>query len=177
MYVTGYTISLDFPTTNAFQATFGGDQDAFVAKLSAAGDSLLYSSYLGGTMNDRSLDMAVDSLGRAYLTGWATSFDFPQVDPLPGAMPGAAAFIAQVNGTGTQLLFSTYLGGSGIDEGQGITIDEASVVYAMGNTDSTDFPTTDTAFQSEYGGGRNDAYVVRLQFPAPLHHYLPLAVR
>ena len=156
-YVTGTTTSTDFPTHDPLQpenASGGGDvSNAFVAKLNPAGSALLYSTYLGGSglgaFGDSGLGIAVDSAGDAYVTGNTASSDFPTHNPLQRkfggrggfAGPTGDAFVAKLNPAGTALLYSTYLGGSRDDSGQGIAVDTAGDAYVTGDTNSSDFPT------------------------------------
>src|SRR5205823_2936449 len=117
-YVTGYTSSTNFPTQSPFQSVYGGGPsavpyDAFVAKLNAAGSTLVYSTYLGGSTHDDGLSIAVDGAGSAYLTGYTLSANFPTQNPLQGAnatAPYADAFVAKLNAAGSALVYSTYLG-------------------------------------------------------------------
>ncbi|HEY4882373.1 MAG TPA: SBBP repeat-containing protein [Myxococcales bacterium] len=162
-YVTGSTSSADFPTMAAFQGTLAGSFDAFVTKLNLAGSApLLYSTYLGGSSDDRGFGVAVDSTGNAYVTGYTTSTDFPTTS---GALQtanagGSDGFMIKLNPAGS-LSYSTYLGGSGQDIGQAIAVNAAGSAFVTGRT-SGNFPTTAGAFQSAFGGGVNDAFVTRL---------------
>ena len=164
-YVTGYTYSTNFPTTlGAFQTTFGGGSgDAFVTKLNAAGSGLIYSTYLGGSGEDGGSKLEVDGAGNAYVTGATASTNFPTT---PGAyqttLAGAHdAFITKLNAAGSGLIYSTYLGGTDVDQASGIAFDGAGNAYVSGYTLSTDFPTTAGAFQTTYGGS-GDAFVTKL---------------
>jgi hypothetical protein len=163
-YVTGSTHSTNFPTTaGALQRTYGGGEDAFVAKLNATGTALLYSTYLGGRGADQANGIAVDALGNAYVAGYTNSSDFPTT---PGAVQGRLAgfrnaFVAKLNATSTALVYATYLGGSGNDYGNAIAVDASGNAYVTGSTYSTNFPTTPGAVQRTYGGG-GDAFVARL---------------
>jgi hypothetical protein len=170
-YVTGYTISRDFPTTaRAFDTSFnGGEFDAFVTKLNPAGSRLAYSTYLGGSSSDLEVGrgVAVDPAGAAYVTGRTFSTDFPTT---AGAFDtvangGVDAFVTTLNPAGSGLGYSTYLGGSGWDESEGIAVDSAGAAYVTGYTLSTDFPTTAGAFDSSAGGF--DAFVTKLAVPRP----------
>jgi hypothetical protein len=166
-YVTGVTTSSNFPTTaGAFQTTYGGGTDAFVTKLNASGSAPMYSTYLGGSAFDTGGGIAVDSNDNAYVTGQTSSSNFPTASPTQSAINGgnnttsSDAFVSELNATGSQLIFSTYLGGSGNeDDGgfAGVATNGASI-YVTGDTDSTNFPT-----QSPYqaaSGGAADAFVV-----------------
>jgi hypothetical protein len=162
-YITGYTTSLDFPTINALQPSYGGGlSDAFVAELSAGGTSLVYSTYLGGTGADDSYSIAVDAAGNAFVTGYTFSIDFPLVDPIQASFGGgySDAFVAEISVTGTALVYSTYLGGNDWDWGNGIAADAAGSAFVIGVTYSTDFPTAN-AFQ-DHQGGHGDAFVTRI---------------
>jgi hypothetical protein len=141
-YITGSTDSTNFPTVSPLQAVPGGSGDAFVAKLNAAGSALLYSTYLGGNFGDSGSGIAVDSSGNAYVTGSTSSTNFPTANPLHAAPGGSGdAFVAKLNATGSALMYSTYLGGSGIDQGSGIAVDSSGNAYITGSTDSRNFPT------------------------------------
>ncbi len=142
-YVTGLTLSTDFPTINPLQPANGGGQDAFVTKINAAGSALVYSTYLGGSGNDAAKSIAVDSAGNAYVTGITLSTNFPTMNPLQSANNGGGgdAFVAQLNPTGSTLIYSTYLGGSGEDVGEGVTVDGSGNACVTGFTSSHDFPT------------------------------------
>ncbi len=163
-YVTGVTVSTDFPTMNPVQAANAGGGDAFVTKLNAAGSTLVYSTFLGGSGGDQCNGIAVDSSGDAYVTGVTASTDFPTMNPFQAASAGGRdAFVTKLNGAGTALVYSTYLGGSGDEQGQGIAVDTASNAYVTGVTFSTDFPTVN-ALQSTCGscsGGLPDAFVIK----------------
>jgi Beta-propeller repeat/Abnormal spindle-like microcephaly-assoc'd, ASPM-SPD-2-Hydin len=173
VYVDGYTYSTDFPTTpGAFQTACGGGCsgntfDAFITKLDASGSALVYSTYLGGSGNDygASNSIAVDSSGNVYVTGATYSTDFPTT---PGAFQTACGggcstadvFISKLNPSGSALVYSTYLGGSGYDVGQGIAIDSSGNAYVSGGTYSTDFPTMNPL--QSMSGGNEDAFVAKL---------------
>jgi hypothetical protein len=161
-YVTGYTRSTNFPTANALYATYGGgNADAFVAKLNAAGSALVYSTYLGGSGEESSGGIAVDSSGNAYVTGSTPSTNFPTANALYATNGGADAFVAKLNATGSALVYCTYLGGSGLDVGPDISVDSSGNAYVTGFTNSTDFPTANALYAS-YGGGNLDAFVAKL---------------
>jgi hypothetical protein len=159
-YIAGTTESPDFPEVNALQSRPGGDvQNVFVAKLSPDGTALVYSTYLGGTGVDSAADIAVDSLGAAYVVGNTTSPDFPSVNPLPVTGGGFDAFVAKLAPDGTRLIYSTHLGGSGGEEAFGMAIDGSGAAYVTGNTSSGDFPTMN-ALQPQLVD--RDAFVVKI---------------
>ncbi|MEY2518284.1 MAG: hypothetical protein QOF24_43 [Verrucomicrobiota bacterium] len=169
-YVTGFTESLNFPTTfGAYQTANGGgipSRDAFVIKLNPTGDALVYSTYLGGSGEEYGLSIAVDSAGDAYVTGYTIYADFPTT---PGAFQTTRgslalfdAFVTKLNSTGNALIYSTYLAGSGDDYGFSIAVDISGNAYVTGSTSSTNFPTTPGAVQTTYGGNPFDCFVTKL---------------
>jgi hypothetical protein len=159
-YITGATDSLDFPTLNAFQASLRSPAwpDAFVTKLSPSGSSLMYSTYLGGSLTDIARGIAVDGSGSAYVTGEAGSPDFPVQNPYQTG-PSSGAFVTKFSSSGSTLVYSTYLGGILADYGQAIAVDGAGSAYVTGQTESTDFPIQDP-YQTDQAG--NDAFVTKL---------------
>jgi hypothetical protein len=161
-YLTGYTDSTDFPTTSgAYQLTNAGNTDAFVAKLDAAGSTLVYATLLGGSGIDYGRGVAVDASGDAFIDGSTQSTDFPTMSPLQVGLDGGSdAFVAEFDPTGASLLYSTYLGGSGADEALGIALDGSGNVYVAGYTFSSNFPTR-SAFQSSLAGS-SDAFVAEI---------------
>ncbi|MBB3125652.1 putative repeat protein (TIGR01451 family) [Paenibacillus rhizosphaerae] len=166
-YVAGSTNSFDFPVTaGAFQPGLAGTlENAFVSKLNPNGTDLVYSTFIGGISGtDVARSIAVDFAGNAYVTGITTSADFPTS---PGAfqisLTGViAAFVTKVNEIGSGLVYSTYLTGSGDDEGRGIAVDPLGQAYVTGSTTSYDFPIAGGAFQPFYGGGLSDAFVTKV---------------
>lgn len=154
-YISGTTAATDFPTTpNAFQRTNRGGYDAFVAKISADGSSLVYSTLLGGTANDFGRAMEIDESGYAYVTGSTNSSNLPTT---AGAYDcsyngGGDLYAAKVSPDGRQLLFLTYLGGSASEATSRIRVGADHCVYLAGSTNSPDFPVTQGAFQTAFGG-------------------------
>jgi len=162
-YVTGYTASSDFPVVNAFQPALGGNgaYNAFVSKLNATGSALIYSTYLGGSIYDGGYGITVDASGDAYVGGFTSSNNFPTANALQPALAGASnAFIAKFNASGSALVYSTYLGGSGSDDGFAVAVDTAGNAYITGSTGSNNFPTVN-ALQSTYAGN-GDVFVSKL---------------
>jgi hypothetical protein len=171
LYAQGFTFSTDFPTTTgAFQATCAscsnGLPDTYVAKLNAAGNALVYSTYLGGSGEDVcGLQIAVDPTGNVYVIGITNSTDFPTT---PGAfqtslVPGSDthdSFLTKLNRDGTGLVYSTYLGGSDFDFIFGTAVDAVGNAYVTGFTFSNDFPTMNP-IQPAYAGG-GDAFMAKL---------------
>jgi Big-like domain-containing protein/IPT/TIG domain-containing protein/beta-propeller repeat-containing protein len=192
-YVTGFTVSLDFPVTA------GGDQltnsassansesTAFITKLNASGTALVYSTYLGGSGSagnsvqnggngegDNGNSIAVDAEGNAYVTGWTYSSDFPltagayQSTNFASANLAATGFVSELNANGTSLLYSTYLGGSILDYPTTLTLDSQNNVYVAGFTFSGNFPTTKDAYQTNNnsfanGNGGWNTFVSKLK--------------
>ena len=170
-YVTGSTNSYDFPTTSgAFQPQHGddgdgGDDNAFVTKLNATGSALIYSSYLGGDSHDEGNAIAIDASGDAYITGSASSDNFPTTaGAFQTTLQGETnAFVTKVSADGSALIYSTYIGGDGGDSGNGIAVNAAGDAYITGSTSSLPFPTTANAFQqSATGDGTDHAFVTEL---------------
>jgi Ca2+-binding RTX toxin-like protein len=171
-YVTGHTFdaATDFPTTpGAFDQTHNGDSDAFVTKLGPIGGALSYSTFLGGSSFDLGFGIAVDGDRLAYVTGFTQATDFPTT---AGAFDqthngGSDAFVTKVGPTGAALGYSTFLGGSGEDQGFGIAVNGDGAAYVTGLTSSaTDFPTSPGAFDQSHNG-RVDAFVTKLVEPTP----------
>jgi len=159
-FVAGYTRAADFPTTpNAFQhvyPSYPNSKPAFVFCLNSSGTALVYSTFLGGDYSDFATGIAVDSVGSAYVTGYTSSTAFPTT---PGALKTSnisyqTAFVAKLNASGTALVYSTYLGGSGQmnggthDAGAAIAVDSVGNAYVVGSTTSPDFPLTPGAFET-----------------------------
>jgi hypothetical protein len=165
-YVVGDTSSTNFPvTTGAAQTAYGGDpSDAFVLKLSADGSTLLYSTYLGGNDLEIGSGIAVDAVGSAYVIGFTLSDNFfvtsHAVQKTYGG--GQDAFVVKLAPNGRSRIYSTYLGGSGDEEGNAIAVDKNGNAYVTGYTTSPDFPGTTGFYQPTYGGDPGDAFVVKL---------------
>jgi hypothetical protein len=164
VYVTGETLSSDFPTTpGAYDTSYnGGYYDAFVSKFDSGLTKLLASTFLGGGSGDYGRAIAIDAGGNAFVTGNTWSNDFP-------ATPGAYnttynggnddVFVSKLNNGLTSLLASTFLGGSSNDYGNAIAADTGGNVYVAGETVSSNFPTTDSAYATAYNRGTKDVFV------------------
>jgi hypothetical protein len=165
-YVTGRTMSVDFPTTaGVFDTTHNGNYDIFLVKLNPQGSHLSYATYLGGSDYEQGKSIAVDGSGHAYLTGWTRSIDFPTTG---GAFRTSHcnpaeedAFVAKFDPAGRDLVYATFLGGSGEDWGRDIAVCDSGNAYVAGLTYSEDFSITAKAFDTTYNGNR-DAFVVKL---------------
>jgi hypothetical protein len=203
-YVAGFATSTDFPVTQgAFQTTNRNTlntANAFVTKLNATGSALVYSTYLGGSSGfvnltptlfinggDQVDGLAIDQSGNVYVIGFTASSDFPVTDNayqainndqpgcVGGCIGGYNAFITELNSTGNGLVYSTYLGGNGVnpsqsvglelfgpgDQANALALDSSGNVYVVGSACSSDFPVTGGAFQKKIGSGKN-AFVAKL---------------
>jgi hypothetical protein len=159
-YIAGSTSSSDFPTAHALQATNAGGSDAFVAKLNRDGNTLVYSTYLGGGGDDVANGIAVDRVGNTYVAGNTDSADFPTARALQSVSGGGDAFVAKLNRDGGTLIYSTYLGGTGTDTAARVAVDLANNAYVAGTTISPDFPTAHPIQHTNAGG--SDAFVAKL---------------
>lgn len=126
--------------------------------------ALFYSTYLGGSVNDVAQAVAVDSSGNAYVTGNTSSVDFPIVNPIQSTLnANADVFVTKLDPTGSRLIYSTYLGGSGFDSGFGIAVDSAGSAYVSGDTGSPNFPVTTGAFRTQRSGsGSTDVFLSKI---------------
>jgi len=167
VYVAGWTGSHDFPVTaGAFDSTYnGGSEDVFVARLSADGHHLLHSTYVGGGLSDGAASIAVNAQGEAFVYGWSASAIFPTT---PGAFDetynaGEDAILFRMEADLSDLVYSTFLGGSGWDTGcyASLAIDATGNAYVTGETESADFPTTPHASDTTHNGG-TDTFVTML---------------
>lgn len=159
--MTGRTGSTNFPVVKAFQPVCGGCPDAFVTKFDSM-SGVVFSTYLGGRFGDEGWGIALDAEGNIYVAGVTTSPDFPTAKPFqPSLRGGVDAFVSKFDPTGSALIYSTYLGGSGPDAAFGIAVDPGGQAYLTGATISLDFPTV-KPLQAAYGGGMEDAFVTKL---------------
>ncbi len=139
--VVGYTVSTDFPTQSAYDNSANGLQDIFAFRLSSAGDALLFSTYLGGSSDERGFDIAIDASGRTYIAGETNSSDIPTPSGYDiSKNAGFDAYIARLSANGTSLEYGTYLGGNSSEGAFGIAVDNGNVAYVTGYTNSPDFP-------------------------------------
>jgi Beta-propeller repeat/HYDIN/CFA65/VesB-like, Ig-like domain len=152
-YVTGYTFSPNFPTSSPFQGANAGAPDAFVSKIDSTGSALVFSTYLGGSGDDRGFGIAIDSAGDVYIAGQSQSADFPTTFTAFQVQSAGAgdAFVAKLNPSGLNLVYSTYLGGAGVDQATAIAVDPSGDAFVTGITHSNDFPTV-LPVQSLFGG-------------------------
>jgi hypothetical protein len=167
VYIAGSTWSTAFPVHNPFQASNHGGQDAFVAKFTPGGGSVVFSTYLGGSGSSNSpmegaVGVGVDSSGDVYVGGTTNSMDFPLANPLQSSAHsyGTDLFISEFNPQGSALLFSTYLGGSSYDYAQAFMVDLTGSSYIAGTTLSQDLPLVNP-YQSS-PAGMYDGFVIKL---------------
>jgi hypothetical protein len=172
-YVMGSTSSINFPTANPFDATYGGGlcggfplpsypcSDAFVTKFNPSGSALVYSTYLGGSNDDVGTGgIAVDPSGNVYMTGYTKSTNFPTANPLQPAYAGSTdAFVTKFNSSASALVYSTYLGGSNDEIGYGIAVNSSGNAYVTGYTNSINFPTANPLQPAKASG--TDAFVTK----------------
>jgi len=160
-YIIGGTESADFPVKGALQKKYRGGRDAFVTKLSPDGQSLEFSTYLGGTKFDNGLGIDVDGAGAAYVIGYTDSANFPVKNAFQGTIRGDKdAFVAKLASNGKSLVYSTYLGGSAYECGEAIAVNGAGAAFIAGKTYSVDWP-TENAFQNA-NHGKSDGFVAEL---------------
>jgi hypothetical protein len=157
--IAGSTQSPDFPTLNAFQGTLHGSSDAFVAKLNAEGNGLVFSTYLGGSGQESGNAVALDTAGNIYVTGNTNSANFPTLNAYQAAIRGSQnAFLVKLSPSGS-LIYGTYLGGSLSDSGNGVAVDSFGNAYVAGGTTSPNFPVVG-GVQTQNAGGQ-DAFVTK----------------
>lgn len=170
IYVTGATQSditlRPFPVVDPFQGDNAGEVDAFVMKLDPEGETLLYSTFLGGASVDVGTDVVVDDAGRIVVVGTTDSPDFPTIAPLQPALAGGSdAFVAVFEPDGSDLAFSTYFGGVGDDRATRLALLRDRIVFT-GATGSPDLPARvpgrGDVLDPVYGGGASDAFVARI---------------
>ncbi len=170
-YVVGVTQSEDLPVTpGAFKtaivpycpsSTCYLREDAFLAKVGAGGDTLMYATYLGGAQNDVATGVAVDNAGRAVVSGWTLSDDFPTTAALYAAPRGGTdAFVTRFSATADALVYSTYLGGSSSDMPNDLALDADGSVYVTGYTRSQNFPTRNAV--QPFNAGGQDLFLSKL---------------
>ncbi|MCE3294945.1 MAG: cell surface glycoprotein (s-layer protein) related protein [Crocinitomicaceae bacterium] len=164
-YVTGSTISSDYPiVAGAFQNTNGGSHDVFVSKLNATGTALVYSTYVGGSGNDVGRGIALDASGNAYIIGYTSSSNYDVTAGVFQSTKGGVTddvFVTKLNATGSALLYSTYIGGSGTDLGRAIALDASGNAYITGSTASSNYDVTPGVFQAVLGANK-DIFVTKL---------------
>jgi len=161
-FLTGATYSTDFPLADAYQDTYGGLGDAFITRIKNTGDSLIYSTYLGGVEYDGGEDIKVDSNLNAYIAGGTDSYNFPTASPLYNNLLNRDVFITKITPDGSTLLFSSYLGGSESDFAKALALDADTNIYLFGATNSNDFQTVNAYRSSRIGN--YDAFVAKITY-------------
>lgn len=165
-YITGVTVSMDyFLSPGAFQSTYGGGtSDIFVTKLNAAGSDFIYSTYIGGSSGDAGESITIDSNNCVYVGGWTQSSNYPTTTGAFQTTYGGVrdAIVTKLNADGTALLYSTFIGGTNYEYGNGITVDTSGHAYVIGWTASLNYPTTPGVFQTVHEGGTSDIFVSKL---------------
>ncbi len=161
-YVTGFTRSTNFPfTANTIQTMQGGSADVMIVKVNPAGSAIVYALALGGSGADEGNGIAIDAAGSAYVVGNTDSFAYPIT--LTGFQPivqqSPDAFVTKINPAGTAMVYSGFLGGRGGDFGQGVAVDAAGNTWAIGRTDSGNFPTVEAL---PFPRGGFDAFLTRI---------------
>jgi uncharacterized protein (TIGR03437 family) len=166
VYVTGQTVSLDFPTKGVNHTPFQGAVSyGFISKFKPGGEDLVYSTIIGGSSNTTPYAITVDDEGNAYVTGRTGARNFPLANAVQSTQPGLnIGFVLKLNPAGDKLLFSTYHGGERNDTFNAIAIDANKNIYVTGQTTSTTFPLVN-AWQSQLGGSSQDAFVAKYQAP------------
>jgi len=176
IYLTGWTGSLTFPVVNALYPTphpngaGGSVQEAFISEFNPAGSALIFSTYLGGTQSQQGMGIKVDAAGEICVGGWTQSSDFPTVNAVQPTMPhfkgtgnNKNVFISKLGPSGTQLIYSTFLGGDDWAWANGIAVDQNGAAYVTGSTRS-DYPTTPGSFKTtESCNGCGEAFVSKIQ--------------
>ena len=161
-YVVGRTPTHWLTTSGSFEPNYGGgNYDAFAMKVNPAGNALVYSTYLGGKGEDGAYAVSVDSAGNAYVAGETSSTDFPTASAIQESLGGGYdVFVTKLNPTGSALVYSTYLGGSGGDSAYAMALDSSGAAYVTGVTTSLDFPTAHP-FQSRPAGG-DEVFIAKI---------------
>ena len=160
-YVTGHATA-GLPAVNALQPNAAGSTDAFVTKVNADGSALVFSTYVGGSLDDAAVGIGLDTAGNVYIAGATDSTDFPQRDALPSSMGTAGSnFVTALVPAGNQFLYSTYFADTQTIVGA-MAVTSGGVVFLTGSTSSTSYPTVNAA-QPSYGGGASDGFIARIE--------------
>ena len=160
VYFCGNVNSIDFPTLNPFQ-TIQSQQDTFITKLNVSNNTLIYSTYLGGSKRDHIRGLAINNSGDVIIAGTTESSDFPILNYYQDYQGRNDGFITKLNSNGNGLIYSTYIGGQDNDNVQDILIDSSENVYITGSTVSTDFPIKNP-YQRSLSSSNSDAFVTKI---------------
>jgi hypothetical protein len=163
IYVAGETESPDFPVVSAVQPTYKGGEDGFVTKLTPDAKTIIYSTFVGGGNHERIWGIAVDRQGRAYLAGQTGSPNFPTVKAFQRTYGGGRtdAFMTALSADGKKFLYSTYAGGTSMDQGFAVAVDAKGNARFVGGAGNSSFPVRQ-AIQSAFAGGPSDSFVLGL---------------
>ena len=166
-YLVGLTTSSNLHTTSGvYQTSMSGTQDAYAAKLSSSGGTLLYGTFLGGSGTEGATGAAVNGTGMLTVVGWTTSTNFPTSSPVQSSSGGGTdAFISQLTASGNGLYLSSYFGGSGTDQANAVALDYQFDAFFTGLTASSDMPTVNSG--QAYGGSQ-DAFVAEINLVPPV---------
>lgn len=162
-FVTGYTTSANFPTTTGAYSQTPDGLDVFITKLNSSGNTLIYSTFLGGENNEFGYSLAVDIAGNVYVTGETGSYDFPTTSGSYDRWYNGSSdiFITKLNSTGSALIYSTFLGSLSFEAGNSLAVDMAGNVYVTGGAGDSGFPTTAGSYDRSYNGG-DDIFITKL---------------
>lgn len=170
VYITGRTQSTDFPVTaNAFDTSHNGDYDTFVLKFDIQNSTIVYSTYIGGSLSDVCSDVHLDDSNNVYIGGSTNSVDFPvTTNAMDGRLAGSErdGVLFKLDHNGSNLIYSTYLGGTDYEGAGRLQIVNSTTLYVLGITSSWDFPVTNGTYQTTHGGG-SDCFIMRIWFDPP----------
>ena len=172
-YVVGQTFSLNFPTTlGCYDIFFNGFSDVFVLKLNQDGSELVYSTYIGGIFEEQGDGIEIDDDENVIITGYTGSSNFPTTSgAYDRTLNGYSdVFLLKLNNMGSDLIYSTYFGGTWYEGGSDLVSDNLGNVYITGSTGSDDFPTTQDCYDPTHNGGR-DLFITKFNSDASDIHY------
>ncbi len=164
-YVTGDTTSSNFPIHEAYQISLDGGREAYLAKLSSSGSSLIYSTYFGGSSLEAAEEISIDEEQCVYISGRTQSYDLPTLNPYQSSFSSLSqldpdAFLTKFSSTGSTLVYSTYLGGADDDESCGVAVDQNFCAFVTGITSSPNFPTVNP-YQAYLNGIEEDVFITK----------------
>jgi PKD repeat protein len=165
-YIAGYTNSANFPTTSAaYSRNLSGSNDCFILKINPNSPTLVFSTFIGGSMDDRATSVAIDSLKNVYITGYTYSYDYPTSSPAVSNYSSGNfdCFATKLDSYASSIIYSTYIGGSNHDYGTCIKVNSLGNAFIAGNTYSTDFITTTNGIDV-YQNGTIDGFIVKLNY-------------